>query len=747
MIESISIKNVASYNDAGINITELKKVNFIYGANGCGKTTISNLLLNPNDVKFQACSVKWKNSRSLNTLVYNKEFREQNFGKGKINGIFTLGQATSDEIKIINDKKEKLDIIKNDGSKIRETLEIQDKKLASLEDEFKEACWTDIYKKYDPIFKEAFVGSLNKESFKNKLLQEFVNNTSILATLEELKTKAKTIFGKIPQNISLISTIDYKNILDILKDASWKKTIVGNADVDIAKLIQKLNISDWVNQGRSYLQDDEICPFCQHQSINNSFKKQLEDFFDESYLSEIENLKSLSVKYSSLTQKLITELNSIETAQKKSQDTTLDLDRYSVCLKTLYSQNTSNLQLQKNKIKEPSSNVDLVSLEEQLDLIAELITNANVEIKKHNDIVINFTIEKNNLITAIWKFIIEEFNAKIVKFNSEKIGLTRGINTLNTRLKAKRKDFTTLDTEIKQLSKNVTSIQPTINEINRLLKSYGFLNFEIMQASEKGFYQIQRDDGTIAESTLSDGEITFITLLYYLQLAKGGTSKDNVNEDRILIIDDPISSLDSSVLFIVSTLIKEIIKKIKTNNSNIKQIILLTHNVYFHKEVSYEGLNRKVEKSLFWILRKSNKLSAISFYSDQNPILSSYELLWREIKEWNKNSGITIQNAMRRILENYFNILGNKRDDALINAFPNQEEKEICRSLLSWANEGSHTLPDDLFIEAPDEIITNYLKVFESIFKHTNNMGHYYMMMGIEQEENLDKDNYVTARN
>ena len=41
------------------------------------------------------------------------------------------------------------------------------------------------------------------------------------------------------------------------------------------------------------------------------------------------------------------------------------------------------------------------------------------------------------------------------------------------------------------------------------------------------------------------------------------------------------------VLFVVSTLIKDIIKNIKADIGNVRQLILLTHNVYFHKEVSF----------------------------------------------------------------------------------------------------------------------------------------------------------------
>jgi wobble nucleotide-excising tRNase len=736
MIEKFTLNEVATYDNIGIAVSELKKVNFIYGANGCGKTTISNFLYNLTDAKFSQCSIAWKNAISLNTLVYNKEFRERNFGKGKLGGVFTLGEATAEQIKTIDDKTEELKILKADGIKKRETETLQVQKKEILETDFRETTWIKTYKKYEPTFKEAFTGTLQKESFKNKLLQEFISNTSILDTFENLKEKAKTIFGEIPKSITPINEISFDRIIEIENNGIWKKIIVGKADVDIAKLIQKLNINDWVNQGREYLQEDGTCPFCQEKTITEDFKTQLESFFDETYLSEIKTIKELKQEYNSHSQNLINELNSIETYQKDFKDTKLNNDRYSAYLKTLTSQNATNNEFINSKVKEPSRSIELTSLKEQFDLIIELITDANKEIKKHNDIVANFNTERTNLISAIWKLIIKEYKTEISAFNTAKSGFETGILALRNQINAKLIEYNILDAEIKNLSKNVTSIQPTINEINRLLKSYGFLNFKIVPTTEDGFYQIQREDGTIAETTLSEGEITFITFLYFLQLAKGGISEETVNDERILVIDDPISSLDSNVLFVVSTLIKEIIKSVKSETGNIKQIILLTHNVYFHKEVSYEGLNRRGEKSQFWILRKNNKVSTIHPYKEKNPIQSSYELLWREIREWENNSGITIQNTLRRVLENYFSILGSKRDDVLINKFPTQEEREICRSLLSWSNEGSHTLPDDLFVEAPDGTITKYLEVFKNIFIYTENNGHYNMMMNIDENTN-----------
>lgn len=737
MIESIDIRNVATYDENGIQIEDLKKVNFIYGANGCGKTTLSNFLFNPTDIKFNNCSLSWQNEQELNTLVYNKEFRERNFGKGKLGGVFTLGEATAEEITLIEDKTVALKELKGDSAKKRLTVKSQEDKKNQLESEFKETTWTKVYKKYEPSFKGAFAGYISKEKFKIKLIHEFANNTEEVAVIDSLKEKAITIFGEVPQMISQIGEISFDRILEIENEPIWKKIVVGKGDVDIAKLIQKLNITDWVNQGRKYIsEENEVCPFCQQKTISADFKSQLESFFDETYLKDIELIKRLKLEYATLIQNLINELNIIETGQRNFSKSKLEIDKFSAYLKTLTSQQTTNNERLVLKEKEPSRNIELISLKEQLTLLSELIENANREIRKHNIIVTNFNTEKTNLIKSVWRFVIDEYSTELTKFNSSFIGLAKGIKALNGQIDAKIAEYKALDLEIKELSKNVTSIQPAINEINRILKSYGFMNFEIVSANEDGFYQIQREDGTIAETTLSEGEITFITFLYYLQLAKGGTSEETVNEDRILVVDDPISSLDSNVLFVVSTLLKEILKDVKLEKGNIKQVILLTHNVYFHKEVSFEGLNRKGEKPVFWILRKNHSITTIQPYLDQNPIQSSYELLWRDIKEWENNSGTTIQNTMRRILENFFNILGNKRDDFLINKFSTQEEREICRSLLSWINEGSHTLPDDLYIEAPDDTIHKYLKVFKDIFYYTENRGHYNMMMDLTEREN-----------
>lgn len=733
MIKKIDIKNVATYDNQGVQIDNLKKINFIYGANGCGKTTISNYVHDNSDPKFNNCSLEWQNALPLRVLVYNKEFRERNFGKGKISGVFTLGEATAEQIKEIETKTNELNSIKADGIQKRETLDKQKLEKEKLETDFKETTWTKVYKKYEDVFKEAY-GSHQKEPFKNKLLQEFSSNNVQFETLENLKSKAETIFGEQPQRIDEISELLFDRIIDIEENEIWKKIIVGKADVDITKLIQRLNINDWVNQGKEYI-EDTTCPFCQQKTITDDFKTQLENYFNESYLNDIKLVKELKQEYNTLTQNVINLLNGIETSQKILINRKLDVDKFSAYLKTLMSQNATNSEYLNNKIKEPSRSIELISLKEQLDLITELINQAIIEIKKHNNIVTNYANEKNNLVKAIWKYLIEEYRTDITTFKNKKDGIEKGIANIEAQYKTKQDEYRKLDAEIKNLNKNVTSIQPTIDEINRILKSYGFLNFEIVPTKEEGFYQIQREDGSVAEATLSEGEITFITFLYYLQLTKGAISEEEVNNERVLVIDDPISSLDSNVLFVVATLIKDIIKNIKADIGIIRQLILLTHNVYFHKEVSFiDGRTKTCNKTNFWILRKNDKVTGLQSFEMNNPIQSSYELLWQELKSEEIKSTLTIQNIMRRIIENYFKLLGKYGDDDLILKFETKEEQEICRSLISWINDGSHSINDDLYVELQDRTIEVYKNVFRDIFILTKHEGHYNMMMKLIEE-------------
>lgn len=735
MIASISIKNVATYDPAaGVQIDGLKKVNFIYGANGTGKTTITKLLSNGDAPEFSDCSVLWNGGMPLQTLVYNRDFRERNFASGSIDGVFTLGEAIKEEKAAIDEMVEELGQINAEGVKKKDKLKRLEEEKQRVEDAFRDTAWEQVYKKYETVFKDAFSGVMrNKASFKQKLLDEAKNNQSELKSYDELRGKAETLFGKQPVEMPLIHKVDYGRLLEIESDAIWERKIIGKSDIEIAKLIQHLSINDWVNEGRGYLQDDDICPFCQQETITENFRSQLNAYFDKSFEENTQRVKQLSEEYAQVAQNLINLLNEIELKEKENPESKIDVEILRAHIKTISAQVQKNEELVNNKRKEPSRSISLTSLKTQFEEIGQLIDDANAKIKAHNQIVRNYTAEKASLITAIWRFLVGEHQASINQHNTDITGKQKGIEGVARKREELLEKWKELDRKIKEANKNVTSVQPSVDEINKRLRAYGFLNFQIVPSEQdNNQYQIQREDGSIVGSTLSEGEITFITFLYFLQRAKGGLTAETVSEERVLVIDDPISSLDSNVLFVVSTMIKEIMESVRNGSGVIKQIILLTHNVYFHKEVSYVGGRPEQRNDThFWILRKKDKISAVQSCLMDNPIHTSYELLWRELKNHEENDSVTLQNTMRRIIENYFKILGKYDYKDLFQKFEDSpEEHEICRSLVSWINDGSHTIPDDLFIEAHSDLKDKYLKVFEQIFDRMDHYEHYKMMMG-----------------
>ncbi|WP_299160859.1 AAA family ATPase [uncultured Tenacibaculum sp.] len=730
MITNIKLHNVASYVNP-VEINDLKRINFIYGSNGTGKTTFSNFLYDSTNLKYSDCNKKWKDDTELNVLVYNKKFREDYFGESKLKGVFTLGKASKEEIDTINTKKDELKNLKEQYVKRKSSLDklIEEKSEKSLK--FKEKVWKGIYQKHKTYFKEAFVGSMkSKDAFYNRIIKEFNSNEEEFLVLDVLKTKSQTIFGEAPKHIESFTVIEFEKLLEIEEDKIWEKKVIGKADVEIAKLIQKLNINDWVIKGKNLLKEtDRTCPFCQEETITVNFKKQLDKFFDENFTNDLKQIKGFNDEYLREAATIVNQLNEIEKKEKENKKTKLNISLFSANLKTLISELTANREFLQNKLSEPSRVISLQSIKQQLSSLNLLLIEANKSIEKHNKIVLDYRSQRDNLINSIWKHLVEDNKVELDNYVKENDGLTKAVEGIKKQYDDFNEKHRLLKIDIDQLSINVTSSEPTVIQINNTLKTYGFQSFTIVPSSkEENHYEIQREDGSPAESTLSEGEKTFITFLYFLQIAKGSLEKGKTSVDKILVIDDPISSLDSNILYVVSTLIKRILKEVRSGEGDILQVILLTHNVFFHKEVSFiDGRTSKLNNTNYWILRKKNRVTSIQMFEQENPIHSSYELLWKELKEG--DSLVSIQNTMRRIIENYFRILGKYRDDTLVNKFETPEEQDICRALISWINDGSHSINDDLYIEYQDETIASYKKVFKSIFEKSHHKEHYKMMM------------------
>ncbi len=607
------------------------------------------------------------------------------------------------------------------------------------EKDFTDSCWEKLYKKNEEDFKETLKGFKFKEKFKEKILDEFKNNghnESEIVRLEKLKENIRIVFSK--NQTKLVPLECNLTDFDSIENHSiWEQKIVGSGDVAIADLIKKLSNEDWVAQGREYLsKDGNACPFCQQKTITEEFKKQLESYFDTSYQESTDTIKKMKEDYTNKTAGALEQLDKIVETEQKNQQTKLNKEIFKRIIETLRSKINGNRQKIHDKSKEMSRSFDLESTKNEIKEIRDLIDMANQQIANHNEMIKDIENQKEICKEQTWKFLVNEFKSDIQEYNKKHCGLEKGIKKFENEINENEKKIKELENEIRELEKTMVSIKPIVNEINALLKGYGFTNFSLACTEDEKSYRIQREDGQLVGETLSEGEVTFITFLYYYHLTKGSLKENDISKNKVLVIDDPISSLDSNILFIVSVLVKELMKEAMKEKTNIKQVIILTHNTYFYKEITLEyDLKRYQGKYSFWIIRKDNNVSKIRDYKE-NPIKNSYELLWHEVRWAKKDSNIScvsLQNVMRRIIEYYFRILGGfEHNDSLSEYFENIEEKRVCNSFISWFNDGSHGISDDLFVQSQDTSIETYLKVFENIFKKTGHEAHYKMMMGIK---------------
>ncbi|GAA8256545.1 AAA family ATPase [Helicobacter pylori] len=736
-ISQISLKKVATFDENGASFKDLNSINFIYGANGSGKTTTSsflkNLAENGIEDKFASSKIVWYNNESLKIEVYNKQFKEEQFRNSQVKGIFTLGKKINENLEKIESKKESINKENEKKIKNKESLKKITQEKEKEEKDFTDSCWEKLYKKFEEDFKETLEGFKRKEKFKEKILKEFENdkyNQSEIVGLEKLKEKIEIVFGENQTELALLEC-DLTDFDSIENHSIWEQKIVGSGGVAIADLIKKLSNEDWVAQGREYVKDNSICPFCQKETITEEFKKQLESYFDTSYQESTDTIKKMKEDYTNKTDEALERLNEvIKTEQNK-----LDTENLKRIIETLRSKINANQQKMLDKGKEMSRSFKLDNTKNEIDAIKDLIAKANERITNHNETIKNIEKQKKSCKEQTWKFLINEFKSNIQEYNKKYCDLEKRINNLEKEISENQEKVKKLENEIKELEKNMVSIKPIVNKINTLLKGYGFTNFGLVCTEDEKFYRIQREDGQLVGETLSEGEVTFITFLYYYHLAKGSLKENDISKNKVLVIDDPISSLDSNILFIVSALVKDLMKETMKEKTNIKQIIILTHNTYFYKEITLEyDLKRYQRKYSFWIIKKDNNVSKIKGYKE-NPIKNSYELLWQEVKQAKENnaSWVSLQNVMRRIIEYYFRILGGfKHNDSLNECFENIEEKRVCNSFISWFNDGSHGISDDLFVQSQDTSIETYLKVFEKIFKETGHEAHYRMMMRIK---------------
>jgi len=748
-IEKITL-NAATFSGAVVTPTF---INFFYGRNGAGKTTIAQAIKENDSIQWQ----QGKSAADYDVLVYDQEFISNNFQNyGNLSGVFTVCETNIEIQNQVETKSTRKDDLGRQYREANDEIHKKEESKTSVVASFQGGCW-DKSKAMRERFDAAFKGKKHKDTLAEQVLSIKKPVEHDMAALEALYDVAFSADSRTYREFSKAGAVTYGKLPG---RELMGKTVVSSSGTPFANFIKALHATDWVRQGHSHFagQTEGKCPYCQ-QKLPANFEKEISACFDAQYQQDISDIAKFQQVYES-------EMNAIrERLHANMTDTlpTLDLTDYQVKLALLESSITINLQRIAAKIKEPTTIAALEDTDTILIEIGVLIDDINKQIKANNDVVNAKQTKQTECRDSVWEHLAFLLKDDVASYNASLTALQTEIDALSKTVKQTLAEGRTLANEISDLNKQVVNTKATIDSINALLTDSGFQGFSLREKSGvQNTYEVIRPDGSVAEK-LSEGERNFIAFLYFYHLVRGSHTSDAV-KDKIVVIDDPVSSMDSGALFIVSALVREMIEVCynnthyldhKVEGDYIKQIFILTHNVYFHREITYHQVNRYQSVS-FYIIRKTDNISNVTLCERQcakvpteqenyNPVQNSYAALWSEFKE--VDSPITVLNVVRRILEYYFLqlcgyegtdirkiVLEDNKDKFVVQVEgeqPDYSRYHLAASMLSYINNPTG-ISDGLNYVEDCVDAEQYKAVFKLIFESLHQEQHYKMMMGQE---------------
>ena len=590
----------ATFHNAPIE--KLSFINFFYGNNGAGKSSIAYAI-------DEDEGLTWADGRSCDdydVLVYNRDFVEKNFSSyGDLKGVFIVNKVNKEVQAQIDAKTEEKKKLDGEFTATQDEWHKKSDAQGTLLTSFQNECWDKTVdlradfsealdgKKTKKGFAEAVLGEANPTEHDPKELKNLCDvafDTTSRAYPEFQRVGTKSTYGTLPG----------KDLLD--------KVIVSSAETDFARFVRKIKASDWVLEGHKHYvpNEEKKCPFCQ-QKMPDTFEEDIKKCFDEQYQQDVNDVLTFQTIYDSEMAAIIRKLrNNLGDVMAS-----LDLEDYTSKLELLESKVSVNSGRLAEKVKEPSKVIALEDTDSLLLEIGDLIDEINKKIKANNNVVNAKRTSKARCKKEVVEHLAFVLKDIVKSYQDEKKSQAAAIKALEDKGRQLKKDIGSLTTDISKLNLQVVNTEAAITGINKILKDSGFQGFSLRAKPEvKNTYEVIRENGEVAEN-LSEGERNFIAFLYFYHLVRGSRSSDEV-KDKIVVIDDPVSSMDSTALFLVSSIVREMVNVCRNNTEYknpkvpgdyIKQIFILTHNVYFYREITYQQVPY-YDCTSFYIIRK-----------------------------------------------------------------------------------------------------------------------------------------------
>lgn len=726
MITKIAMNNVASYKSLTTLETD-KTVNLIYGLNGTGKSTLSSFLYNKDDSKFNDCSINSLIDEDIR--VYNQKFIQDYFYEsGNLKGIFTLSRKNKEAEETIKTAEKKIKDLKDDETKINQQ---QNKQITSLETKRKKTenkTWEikTTFAGGDRVLEYCLERLKNKDLLFDHLANIKKPDEQPEKTIDQLKKEVEAIQGDDAQKYDLLSTINF-TAHEVEQNRILQKNIVGNENSTISALINKLQNSDWVKDGLQYLPEvikkgTESCPFCQSKTITNALRENIQNFFDESYENDINELNNLLSAYESACKEavLAPPIKGKFEANPYLVEKNSEFENYYNAVYHLLEKNINELKI---KIKAPSQKIIFLDSTDAIKEFNDFIGKINQSIRTHNKKIDNKDDTLDEIKEQFWALMRWNYDQTISTYLEDKKDIEKKIDDMTIE-KQKAQDFINKQGSIiiKQ-QENTINIEQSIKFINNGLVELGLDDFYIEKHLDN-FYKIKRSEqDTDIFRSLSEGEKMIISFLYFVETCRGKQSVSDTGRKKIVVIDDPISSLSHIFVFNIGKLIKT-----EFFNSNFyEQVFILTHSLYFFYELTDIQHDRREENQKLFRMTKNNDGSHISVMKYEE-IQNDYQSYWQIIKDA-KQPPALIANCMRNIIEYFFNFIEKKELNDVFNKpeLKDNRFQAFCR----YVNRESRSLGQNIF-DYKEFDYDIFKESFKLVFQQSGYEEHYNKMMKIK---------------
>ena len=732
-------------------------VNFFFGNNGTGKSTVAKAIQS-------GAGITYAPSRAFGDyipLVYNQAFIDGNFSSYRnMPGVFTLNAKNAAAQKQIDEKTQARS---NERKAKNAATEQRDKKIGAkekLQKDFYKECW-DREEPFRTEFEKTQSGKGKSKPFTEEIMRHAPKDTDI----EELRRLYDSAYSDAAKRYSRFSSAADATILDSLDGNDIMSTVIVNsATTELAGFLREINATQWMRQGHDAYSEhtDGRCPYCARK-LNEDFEQTVLDSFDDKYQKNLTHLDEFLTLYRETANNLYVPLEAFPSEVYHKIDTKPLIDKLAVLKATLQ----SNIETIRAKKNEPSKVVALTDTAPILQELNAIIFGFNTLIDANNAIVDAGPGKRAECTDLAFSFLAFRLKDIIAGYKKSDAALVKEIASFEEEIKTHAKALEEINAALKAARSDTVETETAKDSINLMLRDSGMQGFSLEpKAGVDNVYEVRRPDGTIAEN-LSEGEKNFIAFLYFYHLVYGSDSENGETRDKIVVIDDPVSSMDSSSLFIVSTLVRQLIEICRNNADNrnrtvegnfVKQIFILTHNAYFHREITYSFVS-KYEYVSFYLIRKLDLKSSIKLSEDinpkvptekmnVNPVKNSYAALWDEYKE--VKSPVPLMNVIRRILEYYFlqlcgyegatlrkvilidgKVQGKFKDG---NGNDDEEKLQLASSMLAYINASSIGMNDGMDYVEECLNAAECRSIFEMIFDAMNQKQHYDMMIGADNQ-------------